>query len=223
MTSLTSLVDHGPFDAVIFDCDGVLVDSERLEEQVLEVALGWVAGDVAPQTIAEVTKGGSMAEMVDEIRRHAKVPDGFLERYRALQLEKMTEVEMVPGADLAVHAAGQPRAVASGGPLEKMKVSLPAHDLWDRFAPHVYSCYDIGSHKPEPDVYLHAAAALGVAAQRCLVVEDSVTGATAGAAAGMTVIGLGRDTDPDDLLTAGADLVLPDMGEVAKVIAEIRG
>lgn len=219
---MSSLLDRGPFDAVIFDCDGVLVDSERLEERVLGVALGWLDGEVEPRTIAEVTKGGSMAEMIDEIRRHTRVPENFQERYRALQLEMMAEVEMVPGADLAVQAAGQPRAVASGGPRDKMMVSLPAHDLWDRFAPHVYSCYDIGSHKPEPDVYLHAAKALGVLPERCLVVEDSITGTTAGAAAAMTVIGLSRDTDPDDLVAAGAALVLPDMTEVARAIGEVR-
>lgn len=98
--------------------------------------------------------------------------------------------------------------------MAKMEVTLEVTGLWDAFAPHIYSCYDLGTHKPEPGVYLHAAARLGVPAAACVALEDSPTGVRAAANAGMQVIGLARDVEADALLAAGAHRTVSDLSEV---------
>lgn len=198
-------------DAVVFDCDGVLVDSERLELHVMVDAFGWLSIEADAEALQNRNRGGAMADVIADFERlnGAPLPEGFVERYRTRQLEGLREVQPVPGAlptVAAVEACGLSMAIASGGPMAKMEVTLPRVGLWDRFAPHIYSCYDLesGAHKPEPDVYLKAAAALGIEPQRCLVFEDSINGVGAGAAAGMYVVGLARDVDAAALRAAGA-------------------
>ena len=102
--------------------------------------------------------------------------------------------------------------------MEKMRVSLGAVGLWDRFDPYIFSCYDTGTHKPDPGVYLHAMAAFGAAPHDCLVVEDTVNGVTAGAASGAFVVAFERDTSRPELEAAGASVVVGDLAAVATVI-----
>ena len=210
-------------DLVIFDCDGVLVDSERMEVGTLREALTWLECDLDAAELHDRNRGGVIADLLALVADHTgrPTPDWFMPRYRELQFSRLRSVEVVPGAREAVDVvvtAGQPRCVVSGGPMGKMETSLGATGLWDSFAPHVYSCYDLGDHKPSPGIYLHALAQFGGEPDRCLAVEDSVTGVTAAHAAGVPVIGLARDTSADDLTAAGAFTTIETMHEFADLL-----
>ena len=214
-----------PPAAVIFDCDGVLVDSERLEPGTIAEALTWIDGaaHIDAVELHGRHRGGVLAAILAEVElgTGSTLPDWFLPRYRELQLRRLGAVEPVPGATeavAAVVAAGLPRCVVSGGPMAKMEVSLRATGLWDSFAPHIFSCYDIGDHKPSPGIYLHALDRMAWPADEVTAIEDSVHGVTAAAAAGVRVIGLARDTTPDALLTAGAWETVPTMSAALALI-----
>ena len=202
--------------AVIFDCDGVLVDSERMEVAMVGRALRWFDCDADPAEVHDCHRGGTLRGILDDVCAAAGVEftEDLVQRYRAEQLTHLREVPLVPGAAELVAAAPALRAIASGGPMAKMEVTLEVTGLWDAFAPHIYSCYDLGTHKPEPGVYLHAAARLGVPAAACVALEDSPTGVRAAANAGMQVIGLARDVEADALLAAGAHRTVSDLSEV---------
>lgn len=204
---------------VIFDCDGVLVDSERLEPGTLAEALTWVGSELDAVALHDRHRGGVLADIFADVEADlgGPLPDDFGTRYRALQFERLGRVDAVPGAPEvvdAVVAAGLPRCVVSGGPMDKMRVSLDATGLWPSFDPHIYSCYDLGDHKPSPGIYLHALRTFGVDASDALAIEDSVNGVTAAAGAGVRVIGLARDTDADDLRRAGATEIVTSMHDV---------
>jgi beta-phosphoglucomutase-like phosphatase (HAD superfamily) len=220
-----AVTSREPPELVIFDCDGVLVDSERKEVGTLREALRWLDCDRAAARLHDQNRGGVIADLLAIVADHTgqPTPDWFMARYRDLQFERLRSVEAVPGARTAVEvvvAAGLPRCVVSGGPMGKMETSLGATGLWDAFAPHLFSCYDIGDHKPSPGIYHHALAQFGVEPGRCLAIEDSVTGVTAGHAAGVPVVGLARDTASDDLLRAGAERTVASMHEFAALVAD---
>ena len=144
-------------------------------------------------------------------------------RLRQTMIEKLTAI---PGADAAVAATALPKAVASSSTREGLERKLRQVGLWDHFAPHVYSAGHVVKAKPAPDLFLHAAAALDIAPADCLVLEDSVNGVLAGMAAGMTVwgfLGGGHATDGlgERLLGAGAERLVRDWAEAARLLAEI--
>jgi HAD superfamily hydrolase (TIGR01509 family) len=204
-------------DLVIFDCDGVLVDSERMEVDTLAIALGWVGADDLDATeLHDRRRGGVLADVLADIAEHIErpLPDWFETRYRELQYDRLRSVAPIPGAtelvDVVV-AAGLERCVVSGGTRHKMEVSLGATGLWNAFSPHIYSCYEIGPHKPDPAIYRHALSMHGATAARCVAIEDSVNGVRAAAGAGIPVVGLARDVAEDDLLGAGATTTIPTM------------
>jgi beta-phosphoglucomutase-like phosphatase (HAD superfamily) len=212
-------------DLVNFDCDGVLVDSERMEVGTLAEALTWLDCDLDAAELHDRNRGGVIADLLAIVADHTgrPTPAWFMPRYRELQFARLRSVEVVPGAREAVAAvvtADRPRCVVSGGPMGKMETSLGATGLWEAFAPHVFSCYDVGDHKPSPGIYHHALAQFGVEPRRCLAIEDSVTGVTAAHAAGVPVVGLARDTASDDLLRAGAMRTVASMHEFAALVAD---
>lgn len=220
LATATELLKASETELVIFDCDGVLVDSERMEVEVLAEVLTWFNIERQPESILQHTRGGSLQQLEDAIAAiyGQPLPKDFKDRYRQHQLGVLADVKALPGAHDAVEAAGERRCVASGGPMDKMTVTLHANELWDLFAPNIFSCYDIGSHKPEPDIYLHAAAAMGVDPTRCVAIEDSEFGVMAAAAAKMFVIGLARDTEVSDLTRAGATVTMESMNNVAELL-----
>jgi HAD superfamily hydrolase (TIGR01509 family) len=219
------------FQAVIFDCDGVLVDSEVL---ALDVELAMLAGHGLTFSREDyVTRFMGLsyerfhavidAEAVQ--RLGAPLPQDFrtelAARLRRTMIERLTAI---PGAEAAVAAARLPKAVASSSTREGLERKLRQVGLWDSFAPHVYSAEHVTHAKPAPDLFLHAAAQLDVAPGDCLVIEDSVNGVRAGIAAGMTVWGfLGGGHADDGLATrltaAGASEILADWPGAARRIA----
>lgn len=200
-------------ELVIFDCDGLLVDSEPLAIGLLaELARdhGW---ELDPEQAEEhFPAGGTLEACVERIAAHATRPlaEDFVPRYRERLYELLREhVQPVPGvvgALVALEALGLPTCVASNGPRAKIRTSLGTLGLLERFEGRIFSAYELERPKPFPDLYLHAAAALGVEPGRCAVVEDSVPGAQAGVAAGMRVLGYApTPARAEALAAAGAE------------------
>lgn len=143
------------------------------------------------------------------------------ERLRAVMVAELTEV---PGAGHAVAGLTLPKAIASSGSVGGLQRKLKRTGLWDHFAPHVYGADHVANAKPAPDLFLHAAAALGVPPGDCLVLEDSVNGVKAARAAGMTVWGFLGGGHADDglgarLAQAGAERLVRDWPEAARLLA----
>jgi HAD superfamily hydrolase (TIGR01509 family) len=194
---------------VIFDCDGVLVDSERLavrtEVEVL-AALGWPLSD---REIIERFVGRSPAYMQAAIERHLGRRIDF-DRLFMQRHEEVFERELraVDGVAALLDSLRVPACVASSGTHERIRRSLELVGLAERFDGRVFSASDVAHGKPAPDLFLHAAAAMGAAPGRCAVVEDSVPGVEAGCAAGMAVFAFaGGVTDAAALARPGATVV----------------
>jgi HAD superfamily hydrolase (TIGR01509 family) len=220
-----------PFDAVLFDCDGVLVDSEPIVNRVLAEMLGelgW-AIDVAETMRIFVGKMVRDEAALIEARTGFVLTEDWLERFRrrrdAALARELAEVAGAPAAVRELHAALRGRvAVASGADRRKVELQLRKVGLLDCFAGRVFSGQEQPRGKPHPDVYLAAAAALGVAPARCAVVEDTVTGARAGFAAGATVFGYAPDHGGAAALRAvGAAQVFGDMRRLPALLAAWRG
>jgi HAD superfamily hydrolase (TIGR01509 family) len=217
------------FKAVIFDCDGVLVDSEKLAlevelEVLAELGLTFDRDDYVLRFMGLSNDAFHAAMDEDGQKRLGRSIAGEVrgsERLRAVMLAHLTEV---PGAVEAVTALRLPKAIASSGSREGLERKLRQTGLWEHFAPHVYSADHVTHAKPAPDLFLHAAAALGIAPADCLVLEDSVNGVIGAKAAGMTVWGfLGGGHASDSLgrrlIEAGAERVIRDWPEVAALLA----
>jgi HAD superfamily hydrolase (TIGR01509 family) len=196
-----------PFELVIFDCDGVLVDSEPISCRVLTEHLG-AAG--FPMTAAEVERdclGRSWASNVAviEARFGRPLPGGFQPRYQAdLFAAFDAELRAVPGVERALDAVAMPTCVASSGTHERIRHTLGLTGLLARFDGRIFSATDVEHGKPAPDLFLHAAASMGAAPERCAVIEDSPAGVQAARAAGMTVLGFAARSDPARLADEGA-------------------
>lgn len=179
-----------PFELVVFDCDGVLVDSERLAVRVesrLITELGWPLdeGDVVERFV-----GRSDSYMLGEIESHLgrPVPD-WQERYEsALHRSFRAELTPVDGIESALDAIGVSTCIASSGTHDKMRLTLGITGLHERFEGRIFSATEVERGKPAPDLFLFAADRMGVDPERCVVVEDSPSGVEAARAAGMRCI-----------------------------------
>jgi len=192
MTDTTDSADT-PIAAVIFDCDGTLVDSELLNARgVAELFAADHCLDLDAVAIEREFRGGQFEAMIDTLaaRYGVTVAGDFTQRYREHMYGLFARaLEPMPGVREAIEAIDLPKCVASSGPEKKLAVALETTDLARYFGEFVFSAYTIGVWKPEPDLFLTAAAALGVAPVHCAVVEDSDAGVEAARRAGMRVFG----------------------------------
>lgn len=214
------------FDALLFDCDGVLVDSEHITTAVLRDMLaeaGWV---MTAQECLDTFLGKAVLDqsaLIAERTGQAVTPewlDGFRRR-RDVRLA--AEVRAIPGVATALqtlHAQyGSRMACASGADRGKIELQLGQTGLSTFFSSErIYSGYEQAQNKPAPDVYLAAARGLGVQAPRCAVIEDSPTGVRAGAAAGALVLGYAPLGHEEALLAAGATRVFRHMDELPALL-----
>ncbi len=202
-------------DLVLFDCDGVLVDSEPVTNALLVENLAARGLQVSHDRVIDLFVGGTIAGVAKTARGlGATLEDNWVDLIYAEMFERLaTEVTSIPGAIEtldALDAAGIPYAVCSNGPHAKMEITLTRCGIASRLAGRIYSREDVPNPKPAPDVYLKAAADAGIAPANCVVVEDSPSGARAGKAAGMRTLGFTADTDPTRL-TPICDDVFDDM------------
>jgi HAD superfamily hydrolase (TIGR01509 family) len=210
---------NGPVDLVIFDCDGVLVDSEIVANTVIAENLSRHGLRLSVAESMATFMGGSMVHVRDTARAMgADLPEDWIamiyaEMYAALR----RGVEVIAGIPVLLdrlEAAGIPYCVASNGSDEKMDITLGGTGLAPRFAGRRYSAHALGVAKPDPGLFLIAAQSAGVPPDRCLVVEDSNSGAMAARRAGMACLGYVPEGHPD-LLSAEGATIIRHMDEVA--------
>ncbi len=196
--------------AVLFDCDGVLVDSEPVTDRVIAESLSRHGLPFDAAEVHALFLGGTMAGVAETARRlGADLPPDWVDRiYEEMFAALALGTALIPGIEAvldALDAAGIPYAVGSNGPHRKMEITLGQHPgLHRRLRGRIFSRHDVGRPKPAPDLYLHAAAALGAPPAACAVVEDSVPGARAARAAGMTCLGYAPRDDGARLAAEGA-------------------
>jgi HAD superfamily hydrolase (TIGR01509 family) len=214
------------FDLVIFDCDGVLVDSEVISCRAHADVLSLCGYPITADQVFDRFLGRSAKQACLEVEAELghDLPDDFMARlqdqlYRAFE----ADLESVPGIAEALDAIDVPVCVASSGSHQRMRVSLGATRLYDRLAPHIFSSSQVENGKPAPDLFLFAAAQMRAAPSRCVVIEDSTAGIQGAMAAGMTVFGFhgGSHCRPDyeaALRAAGATATFADMRELPALI-----
>ena len=195
------------FELVIFDCDGVLVDSERIAisvEAEFLAELGW------PLTEAEIIERfmGRTTEYMDqaiEAQLGGRLPGDWKEQFERRYLDAFAAgLAPVDGITEVLDQLALPTCVASSGSHDKLRFTLGHTGLYERFEGRIFSGYEVANSKPAPDLFLHAAAAMGAAPERCVVVEDAPPGAEAGRRAGMDVLGYAGLTAPELLAAEGA-------------------
>lgn len=219
-----------PFDAVLFDCDGVLVDSEPITNRVLAQMLGELGWQLTVEESMRIFTGKAVRDETKliQVRTGFTLTPEWLDQFWARRNEALDrDLAEIPGAGAAVrtlHARLDGRvACASGADRGKIELQLEKIGLLECFEGRIFSGYETPRSKPFPDVYLAAAAALGVDPRRCAVIEDTVTGASAGVAAGATVFGyspgeLGH-SGPEALRQAGAVELFTRMAELPALLA----
>ena len=219
--------------AIIFDCDGVLVDSEVLAQEVETQLLADVGLHYDRREFNLRFMGASESAFWDGIEADGQARLGrsitaelrgpMQERVRAAFKERLAAIA---GAHEAVGAVRQRKAVASSSTTKALRIKLQMVGLWDLFDPHIYSADHVTHAKPAPDLFLYAASALAAAPSACLVIEDSVNGVRAARAAGMRVWGFlgGGHHDRESgerLVHAGAERVLADWAEAGRLFTDV--
>jgi len=210
-----------PFELVIFDCDGVLVDSERLSVEIDREVLATLGWKLTPEEIVHRFVGRSTDHFRAEIEEHlgCALPDDWESPFQPLYVEAFErELDAVDGVESALDAISVPTCVASSGPHEKIRRSLGLTGLLSRFDGRIFSADDVVEGKPAPDLFLHAAARMGVAPSRCAVVEDSRFGVQAARAAGMRSYGYAGGLTPAEWLAGEDTEVFSDMAELPALL-----
>ena len=216
------------FDLVIFDCDGVLVDSELLACRAVAEALAAIGHPLSADAVVERFVGMSNRDMYAALERdrEAKLPARFDEEMNGIAMALFErELRAMPGLEAALAALPLRRCVASSSTPEMLARKLTWTGLAPWFGDAVFSASTVARGKPAPDLFLHAVARMGADPARSLVVEDSLPGVQAAKAAGMTVFGFvgGSHCRPghgERLAAAGADLVFREMPTLPALIAQ---
>jgi HAD superfamily hydrolase (TIGR01509 family) len=218
------------FDLIIFDCDGVLVDSEVISCRAHAATLTRHGYPITEDQVLDRFLGVSdlEARLIVEAELGRKLPDDFEAQMKQTALQCYAdELRPVPYVVQAVAAIGLPKCVASSGTPEKIRHGLTCAGLYDILAPHIFSASQVKRGKPAPDLFLFAAEQMQALPARCVVIEDSVPGVTGARAAGMTVLGFhgGSHCRPgyaDKLRAAGAAVTFDDMRQLPGMIGDAR-
>ena len=192
---------------IIFDCDGVLVDSEPISNRILAEMLTEAGLPMSLEECYEHFMGRTMRDCLDILARRFRhrVATDFVDSVRRRTLDELAaEIEPVPGVAAVLERVTAPMCVASSGQLVKMRTTLGRTGLLPYFEGRLFSAAGMARGKPHPDIFLRAATAMGAEPDACAVVEDSPAGVEAGVAAGMTVFGYAALTGPARLAAAGA-------------------
>lgn len=219
-----------PVEGLIFDCDGVLIDSETLVCRIAAQELTAMGYAITTEQVIARFAGRPDHEMRAEIERDwgQPLPGDYRERVNARTVDAYaTELRIMPGLMEALEQIDVPVAVASSSFPDKLRLGLEVVGLYERFMPNVISGTLVAHGKPRPDVFLFAAGWLRISPMRCLVVEDSVAGVTAAVAAGMHVLGFVGGSHCDEghaerLLAAGARSVFADMTDLPLMVQKLR-
>jgi HAD superfamily hydrolase (TIGR01509 family) len=217
-----------PVELVIFDCDGVLIESERLAVELDIQMLAEIGWQLSREEVIEIFMGRSYEHMMGRIAEFLghPVPPEWIQRwddaYRDLLAAELEPVEGVADALDELHARGYATCVASSSGHESLQRNLTTAQLYERLKGRIYSATEVPNGKPAPDLFLHAAATMGFAPDRCVVVEDSRYGVQAARAAGMPVLAFAAGAmTPLEALEGPGTTVFYDMRELTGLIAAL--
>jgi HAD superfamily hydrolase (TIGR01509 family) len=215
----------------IFDCNGVLVDSEAIVAHTAAQELSRAGFTVSPDIVARFFAGRRPTDMIADIEAATKrsLPANFATVLAGATLRRLrNELRATAHVEYALTWLRGPKCVASSSPSDRVRVSLESTGLLRFFDPYLFSASDVPLGKPAPDLFLHVAAKMRVAPADCIVVEDSPAGVSAAHAAGMVPIGFigGNHTNPSlgaQLTSAGARAVIADMRALKSTVVALRG
>jgi len=179
------------YKCIIFDCDGVLVDSEPIANQLLITMAAELGVAIDMHFAIDHFIGKSLYTCMETISQYGKIklPDNFEKDFRTRSFQKFKEqLQPIPGIKDVLKRLELPFCVASSGPVNKIELNLKTTGLYSFFEGKIFSCYMVNAWKPEPDVFLLAAKTMGFAPKDCLVVEDSLAGITAAQNGGFDVV-----------------------------------
>jgi len=213
-------------DLIIFDCDGVLIDSEPLASRTLAEALQAAGIAITPEESHRVFTGKSEPDIRRLCAEHyglENVDAVFAGWHDVLYAAFERELQPMPGMFEIVSRLQTAKCVASNSRLARLRASLGRTPLWDLFTPHVYSAEMVARPKPAPDLLLHCAISLGISPHDCAMIDDSPHGIASAQAAGMLAIGFVDPNDPrpnrsECLKEAGASLVATGSAELATIL-----
>lgn len=216
---------------IIFDCNGVLVDSEPIAAAVAAAEFARAGITVTPEIIVRYFFGRRPADMYAavEAATRRKLPADFASKLAAATLGRFSEeLRPMPHVAHALSWLRGPKCVASSSPIERIRASLEVTDLARFFEPNLFTASDVANGKPAPDLLLHAAGRMQARPAECIVVEDSPAGVTAAVTAGMQAIGFigGSHSGSElgqQLLTAGASTIIADMRQLKNTVIALRG
>lgn len=178
-------------DAVFFDCDGTLVDSEVICSRAYVHMFAQYGIELALEEVFKTFKGVKLYEIIDDIsqRYDVRLDKTELEPIYRAEVARLfdSELQEISGAKALIERVKVPMCIVSNGPVSKMQHSLGRTNMLDAFPDRLYSGYDIQRWKPDPALMFHAADAMGVEVKNCVLVDDSMAGAQSGVAAGMEV------------------------------------
>ncbi len=219
------------FDLIIFDCDGVLVDSEIIAADVESKLLTEAGYPISIEEMGERFAGMTWQNILFQVEREASIPisASLLDKSeKLLDLRLEQDVQAISGVEAAISRLKLKRCICSNSSTARLDMMLGKVGLKPLFAPHIFSAKDLGPDrvKPKPDIFLYGAKQMGVSTDRVVVVEDSVHGVHAARAAGMRVIGFtgASHTYPahaDRLTDAGAETVISRMSDLPGVVAAL--
>lgn len=194
---------------IIFDCDGVLVDTEKIGNGILLAMAAEHGFEMELEDAYRNFNGRNLKDCFRHIEEaiNQKLPETFETTYREKSFEAFkTQVKPMEGIVEFIEKLKIPYCVASSGPVDKIRLNLQVAGLLDKFEGKIFSSYQIGSWKPEPGIFLHAAKEMGFEVEDCIVIEDSKAGVIAGVSGGFKVYGFANGYNNDDLKGEGAIL-----------------
>ena len=209
---------------IIFDCDGVLVNSEPIASRIFHEIITEIGLNISLEETVRHFEGLSDQDSIRIIEEKLRrpVPDSFMENHDKRLFEALSrELDPIQNISIALEKISIPICVASSGPYAKIRLSLGVTQLLPKFEGRIFSAVEVSRGKPFPDLFLHAADKMGVSPQNSIVVEDSVYGVQAGVAAGMAVLGYAERTDPEVLRKAGATIFY-DMLDLPELIENLH-
>lgn len=213
-----------PIELVIFDCDGVLVDSERLAIKIDVLVLAQLGWPLSEAEVIERFVGVSDLHVRHAIESHLGrlLPEDWLAEFEPLYREAFAaQLRPVDGIVEALDRITVPTCVASSGTHDKMRYTLGLTGLYDRFHGRIFSATEVPRGKPAPDLFLYAAGKMDVAPAACVVVEDSAMGVTAARAAGMRVLAYGGGVTPAAKLAGPRTIVFEHMRELPELLRTV--
>ena len=212
-------------ELIIFDCDGVLVDSELISNTVMSETLTTIGPPTSYEECLELFLGHSWRDCLKiiEDRTQKIMPDDFYDKYMEKVFTRFEkELKPVKGIEKALDNIFCKFCVASSGPHEKINKTLTITGLIEKFKGNIFSAEDVKRGKPHPDLFLHAASEMDASASHTIVVEDSNAGVKAGVAAGMTVLAYNPHSGVSDQFTTEGVFVFESMDHLPKLIRDIQ-